>query len=309
MHASPDTAAGLSPNLRGALWMLASVAGATAMSVFVRQLTPEMHTSMIAFLRSLLGLAFLAPMFLRASPPPLTRLKRPWLHLIRGALIAGALNLGFYALWTLPLATATILFFLAPVFSTLLAPLMLGERVGPYRWAAVGAGFLGALVVLRPGFATIEPGMVAAAASSLCFALALLIGKQAANADGANAVFASSALLVAVMTLPPALLRWSLPVDGWVWLTVALLSAASALRGYADIRALAVGEASFVAPISYLRLPTVALAGWLLFGETVDAVTWTGGAVIAGATLVITLRERRARSAVGPVAGPPPLGG
>jgi drug/metabolite transporter (DMT)-like permease len=294
-------AATLSPNMRGALWMLVSVVGATAMTVLVRALTPDLHTTMIVFLRSAVGLAFIAHMLGRADPVRLTRLRRPWLHLARGALTAVALNMGFFALWTLPLTTATILFFMAPVFSTMLAPLMLGERVGVWRWGAVLAGFAGALIVTRPGLSDIELGALAAVGSSLSFALALLVGKIAASRDGSDAVFVTTGLLSAALTLPPALPHWSLPTDATVWALVLALSAVSALRGYADIRSLAVGEASFVAPISYLRLPAVALAAWLLFAETVDGATWVGGGVIAAATLVITLRERRAR----PTAPPP----
>ncbi len=296
----------LSDNMRGALWMLASVAGATAMTVLVRRLTPELHTSMIAFLRCVVGLLFLAPLLLKAEPAALLRLSRPGLHVMRGALVALALNLGFYAIWRLPVATATILFFLAPVFSTLLAPLMVGERVGARRWAAVIVGFLGALVVLRPGMAPLDAGTMAAIGSSLCFAVALLLGKTASAADGPDSVYLTTALLTVAMTLPFALLEWRLPWQGWVWGGLLMLAAASSLRGYADIRAFAAADASFVAPVSYLRLPAVALAGWLMFGESVDGWTWAGGAIIAGATLFIALRERTPRATR---AAPPPLGG
>ena len=290
----------LSPNLRGALWMLASVLGATGMTVFVRMLSADMHTAMIAFLRSAVGLAFLAPLLLRADGGRgALRMRRPHAHLLRGALIAAALNLGFYAIWKLPVAIATILFFLAPIFSTALAPAMAGETVGPRRWAAVLAGFAGALIVLRPGLAPFDPAMLAALGSSLCFALALMIGKRLSAEDGSDAVFASSALLTAALTLPPALLAWSLPETLWLWGLVLALSAMSSLRGYADIRAFAVGEASVVAPVSYLRLPAIGLAGWLLFGETLDLWGLVGGAVIVGATLYIMLRERRLAKAAG----------
>jgi drug/metabolite transporter (DMT)-like permease len=282
----------LSPNLRGALWMLVSVAGATWMTVMVRTLSSDLASPMIVFLRSAASLLFLAPLLMRHGAPSPARLTAPWLHVMRGCLVAAALNLGFYALSTLPLATATILFFMAPVFSTLLAPLMVGEVVGPRRKLAVAIGFLGALVVVRPGFATFEPAMLSAIASSLCFALALLIGKRASAADGSDAVFTTTALMAAVLTLPPALFVWALPT-GWMWLGVLALAAASSLRGYADIRAFAAGEASFVAPISYLRLPSVGLAGWLLFGEGLDAWALVGGAVIVGSTLYIAYRETR----------------
>lgn len=292
----------LSDNLRGGLWMLASVAGATGMTVFVRLASGELSTPMIAFLRSALGLVFLAPLFLRADPAAHLRMRRPWMHALRGALIAVALNCGFYAIAALPVATATILFFLAPIFATALAPLMVGETVGVRRWAAIVVGFLGALVVLRPGAQPVDAGVAAAALSSLCFAVSLLIGKTMSAEDGSAAVYFSSALLAAAFTLPLALVSWRLPAEGWLWGALFALAAASALRSYADIRAMAAGEASFVAPISYLRLPSVGLAGWLLFGEAVDGWTWAGGAVIAGATLYIVLREARLRRSRGGVA-------
>jgi drug/metabolite transporter (DMT)-like permease len=294
----------ISDNLRGGLWMLVSVAGATGMTVFVRIASGELETPMVAFMRSALGVLFLAPLFLRSDPLSRLRMRRPWMHALRGALIAIALNFGFYAVATLPVATATILFFLAPIFATALAPVMVGETVGVRRWAAILVGFLGAMVVLRPGAQPIDAGVIAAALSSLCFAVTLLIGKTMSAEDGSESVFFSSTVLAAVFTLPPALFVWRLPAEAWVWGALFALAAASALRSYADIRSLAAGEASFVAPISYLRLPSVGLAGWLLFGEAVDGWTWAGGAVIAGATLYIVLREARLKRGRGGALAP-----
>lgn len=289
----PARASILTPNVRGALWMLLSVAGATGMTVMVRVLSAEMASPMIAFLRSLGALLFLAPLLWSAAPPTPGGLKAPWLHVARGALVAVAVNLGFFALSALPIATATILFFLAPVFSTMLAPLMVGEAVGPRRWAAVGVGFLGAVVVLRPGFGAFEPAMLSAVASSVLFATALLLGKRASAIDGSGAVFASTTVISAALTLPPALFVWTLPGSALAWVAVLALAAASSLRAYADICAFASGEASFVAPISYLRLPSVGLAGWLLFRERLDGWALAGGAIIVAATLYIMIRERQ----------------
>lgn len=290
----------LSDNLRGALWMLLSVAGATGMTVMVRELSPEMHTAMIAFLRSLVGLLFVLPLLARRDAVAKLRVAQPWLHLLRGVLIALALNTGFYAIWKLPVATATILFFMAPVFSTLLAPLMVGEKVGPTRWTAVAIGFLGALVVLRPDLGGFDLASLIAVSSSLLFALALLLGKIASRTDGSDAVFFWTVILSAVLTLPMALPVWHLPGGLWVWIALLALSAASSLRGYADIRAFAIGEASFVGPVSYLRLPAVAVVGWWLYAERLDLLTLLGGAIIAGSTFVIMVRERRRGSAAAP---------
>ncbi|MEM1382729.1 MAG: DMT family transporter [Pseudomonadota bacterium] len=287
-------------NRRGAAWMLGSIAGATGMTIAVKLLTPELHSAMLAFLRSALGLLLILPILIgawrKAHRPE--RPGRPlqftaWpLHLLRGVLISLALNGGFYALWHLPLATATILFFLAPVFATMLAVPVLGEAVGIRRWSAIAIAFLGALMILRPGFG---PGISLASAmavlSSMAFAMTLMVGKLAARADGPDAVFVSSSVVVVFTTLPLALAFWDLPGSGAQWAGVALLVLGSGLRTYSDIQAYAVGEVGFLAPISYLRLVTVGIAGYLLFQETVDLTTVTGGAVIVGATLYIAWRE------------------
>jgi len=302
MQPEPRTAAPPrhSDNAIGAAWILASVAGATAMTLSIRLLTPDLHTTMLAFLRSAFGLAVAVPFLwrARARKAPLTFAAWP-LHLIRGALIAVALNAGFYAIWHLPLAQATILFFMAPVFATVFATLILSEVVGPRRWAAIAVGFLGALIILRPGVGALEPAMLSALVSSLAFAAALMLGRVIAARDGTDSIFVSSSVLVAGATLPPALFVWGLPEGAAAWGALAVLVIASALRQYADIRAYAIGEAGFLAPFTYLRLLTVGIAGYLWFGETIDGPTILGGAVIIGATLYISYREARLKRSDG----------
>ncbi|MEL6479281.1 MAG: DMT family transporter, partial [Pseudomonadota bacterium] len=271
----------------------ASVLGATGMTLCVRFLTPDLHTAMLAFLRALLGLAVLGPFLIGTRKGPPIQFTAWPLHVARGICFAIALNLGFYALWQLPLATATVLMFLAPVFVTVLAGPVLGERVGPRRWAAVAAGFLGAVILLRPGAGNLDWGALAAIVSSLVFALALLIGKILAPKDGTGSIFVSSTVLIAVFTLPPALFVWEIPLRWEQWALIVALVLTSSLRSYADIRAYAAGEAGFLAPFSYLRLILVGIAGYWLFGEVLDGPTWLGGAIIVGATLYIAWREAR----------------
>jgi drug/metabolite transporter (DMT)-like permease len=284
----------LSPNAQGALWMLSSVMAATVMTVSIRVLTPDLHTAMLAFLRSAFGVVVVLPFLWRARARGAPIRMTLWpLHLARGLLIGFALNAGFYAIWNLPMATATILFFMAPIFATAFAALFLAERVGPRRWAAMAAGFLGALVILRPGVGALEPAMLAALASSLAFAGSLILGRRVSAADGTDAVFVSSSVVVVVATLPPALFVWELPQEAWRWAVVGVLVLASTTRTYSDIRAYASGDAGFLAPFSYLRLLTIGVAGYVWFAEVIDAWTVAGGAIIVGATLYISLREAR----------------
>ena len=207
--------------------------------------------------------------------------------------MAGALNLGFFAISALPMATVSILFFLAPIFATALAVPMLGEAVGAKRWAAVAAGFLGAMILLRPGFGPLEMGMLAAIGSAACFSVSLLLSKIVGPVDGARSLLLTSTGIAGVLTLPIALPVWELPPDGLAWIWVAVLIAASTSRMYADIRAYSVGDVGFIAPFAYLRLVFVAALGWLLFRESIDEWTFAGGAVIVAATLYIARREAK----------------
>lgn len=294
-----------SDNAIGGLWMLGSVAGATAMMLSIRVLTPDMHTAMLAFLRSAFALVLVAPFFWQAKARGTPLRFDAWpLHLLRGALIAVALNAGFYAIWSLPLAQATILFFMAPIFATIFATAFLEEPVGPRRWVAIGVGFVGALIILRPGVERLEPAMLVAIVSSLAFASALMVGRVIAPRDGTESIFVSSSVLVAIATLPPALFVWSLPGDAVLWAVLGVLVLASALRQYADIRAYASGEAGFLAPISYLRLLTVGGAGYVWFGEVIDLPTILGGLIIIAATLYIAVREARLKAAATPTETP-----
>ena len=283
---------GLSANARGALWILLSVLGATVMTIGVREAAQDLHSIMLAFLRSVLAAFAVLPLFWRSPDIMHLRTYTAWkIHLARGVAMCVALNGGFYSIWQLPLATATVLFFLAPVFATLLAGPVLGERVGPRRWGAVLAGFVGAVIILRPGMGTIDWAMLAGVFSAMAFALALLLGRLASNADGPDSVFVSSSLITPFGTLPPALFFWDLPATLAVWVLVGVVVAASALRTYADVRAYAIGDAGFLAPFSYLRLLTIGIAGYVLFGEVIDWPTALGGSVIIASTLFIAFRE------------------
>ncbi|MEL6979032.1 MAG: DMT family transporter [Pseudomonadota bacterium] len=290
-------------NLTGAAWMIASGLAATAMSVAIKALSDSIETPMIAFLRCLLGLWVVIPMLLSGALLRM-RLTRPWLHLLRGCLMGAALNLGFYALATLNLTTATILFFLAPIFATMLAGPVLGQSVGAPRWAAVAAGFLGAVIILQPGYAPLDWGMLAAVGSAACFSVSLMLASIIGREDGARTVLVTSTAVATVICLPFAAPVWALPDTPSLWAWTALLVLSSSLRMYADIKAYATGEASFVAPFAYVRLFFVALAGWLIFSQIPESHTLLGGAVIAAATLYIAYRERKLglRIASGPAA-------
>ncbi|MEM9813580.1 MAG: DMT family transporter [Pseudomonadota bacterium] len=292
-------------NLKGLLWLLVSVIGASVMAVAVRELSASLDTRMMVLLRSIITLGALIPAL---AWPGLRRralrMTRPGLHLVRGLLIGGATHAGFFALAHLPLATATVLFFTAPIFATLLTGPIQGERVGRRRWSAVAAGFIGALIILRPSPAGFEPATLAALGSSLAFAIALLLSRRVAEADGPAAAYLSSVVITFLITLPIMPGAWGWPNSFGVWVVAAVMIASGTIRGVADIQAYRHGEAAILGPVTYLRLVFVGGAGYLLYDEVPDGATWAGAAIIIGAALYIARREailgqnrRRARSA------------
>ena len=288
---APDAEA-LSDNLRGAIWMIVSCIAASAMMVAIRLLAGELDSRMITFLRSALGLG-VALIWLIDGSLFKIRITRPWLHVIRGLLMAAATNLGFYAIAKLPMATANILFFLAPVFATALAGPILKETVGPRRWGAVLASLLGAVIIRRPGVGSFDPAMLAAVGSAACFSISLLITRILGADNSPRSVMLTSLVVASIATFPVALPVWDLPDALSGWALVLAVVVASSLRQYSDIRAYAIGEAGFLAPFAYLRLLFVGVAGWWLFRDVVDAWTVAGGLVIIGSTLYIAQRESR----------------
>jgi drug/metabolite transporter (DMT)-like permease len=296
--ATPVPPAAEKNNVKAIIWMLISVAGASAMTIGVRQASLSVDSRMIVLFRAAISTIFiLIAIGMFAKLRGQMRFTRPWLHLFRGGLIAFSTQLGFYTIANIPIATATVLFFMGPIFATIFSSVLHSEHVGPRRWAAVAAGFIGAVIVLRPGFAEFHPAMLTALGSSLLFALALTLSRQLASADGPLATYFSSVVITAIITIPLAAPVFSIPVGGMIWLALSVVIITSAVRGYADIEAYRYGESAILAPVAYLRLVLISIAGYFMFDEVPDMATIIGAALIISATLYIALREAKLRRA------------
>lgn len=283
----PDT-----DNWRGIRWMLVSVAGSSAMTLAARAASWELDSRLVVLYRGgLTTLALLALLLVVPAVRDKLRITRWRDHLVRGVLIALSTHLGFFTIATVPLATTTVLFFTAPIFATVLAVVLQGETVGPRRIAAIAAGFVGVLVILRPGFDAVELGLLTALGSSLMFALALTMSRQLAAADGPVSTFASATVITTILSVPIAAPVLSIPAQGFTWIMLAVLVTTGALRSIADIEAYHHAEAAVLAPITYLRLVLIGGASFVLLGESVDLPTIVGAVIIIAATLYIAHRE------------------
>lgn len=297
------TGSGLPAPLRGALWMCAAATAFALMITVVRHLTDGLHPLQVVFFRTAFGLLAMLPWLLRQGLGVL-RTRRLRLHLLRAAIGIFAMVGWFTTLSLMPLAEATALSFTAPIFTSVLAVLILGEVMGLRRWTATMIGFLGALLIVRPGFATVQPAALLAIATAAIWATSTIVIKIMARTESAGAITTYMALLTTPMTLLAALFVWQNPTAaelGWA----ALLGAAGSVGHICMSRALATADASVIAPFDYLRLPIVALIAFVAFGEVPGVCVWIGGAVIAASSIYIAQREARLKgvAAVSPAGG------
>ncbi len=281
----------LSAPVQGALYMTAAALGFSLMNVIIRVVAEEMDPLQIAFFRNFFAVIFMLPWLLRAGAEGL-KTDRLGLHIWRAALGLAAMTCWFYSLSLLPLAEAVALNFTVPLFATVGAALVLGEIVRARRWSATIVGFLGVLIIVRPGFAEVTWPMALPILAAAVMAAATLVVKSLSETDSPAAIVLYMNLILTPLSLIPALFVWVWPS----WSALGLLALLGGLAAAAHLcltRSYTKADASAVMPFDYTRLPFVAALGFLLFGEVPDLWTWAGGAVIAAAAIYIAHREAR----------------
>jgi drug/metabolite transporter (DMT)-like permease len=262
------------------------------MWVMIRFAARHLHSFEIVFFRNLLGLIFLMPMLLRT--PGLIQRTRLRLHLGRATSGFVATMGTFYAVANAPLADALAINYTAPLFGTLGAVLMLGERIRARRIAALAVGFVGMLLVLRPGAVPLTPGIVAAIISAISTGYSIVAMRSLVGVDDPRAVAAWTFILTTLPSLAVALFVWQAPPPA-VWPLLAGIGAAAAIGQLSLTKAFSLSEASAVLPLDFVRFGLITAAGVLLFDETYDAMTLAGGALILSSTIYLAWREAQLR--------------
>lgn len=297
-----------SPQLRAALLMLASTVGFGLMAVCIRLSSTTEPVFEIAFFRNLFGLLALLPVLLWPairSGRPLAELRKT-LHtkqlpryLVRCLIGMVSMYFGFWSIANLPLSQAIALAYSSPIFITIAAVLLLGEKVRMRRWMAVLAGFVGVMVIVRPWSQAFSAGSLVAVSAAVITAIVAIQIKQLSRDDGADTIVLWTYLFWVPLSLLPALWVWH-PPQSIAWLWLALSGVLGTVGQLLWTRALKIGEVSALTPISFVQLVIVTIAGWLWFGEVLDRWTATGAAIIFSATAYIAHREavlaRRAAS-------------
>lgn len=281
----------LHPALRAALWMAGALLSFSAMAVGGRELAAELSTFQILFFRSLIGLPLVALVALRYGGATQLRTRRLPLHLARNVAHFGGQYGWFYGLAFIPLAEVFAIEFTVPLWTALLAALLLRERLTRARLAAVALGVAGTLVILRPGVGLVHPAALAVLLAAFGYATAHTLTKKLVSTETPLAILFYMTLIQLPLGLIPSLPDWTLPSpEQWPWVLAVGVSALTA--HYCMARALRLADATVVVPLDFLRLPLIALIGALFYGETVTWPLALGSALIL-AGIVVNLRAER----------------
>ena len=279
----------LPPNIQGALWLVSGGFIFTSNSAMIRLLSTEIESVQTAFFRAFFSVVLLAPMILtgRVQPWKSERLQG---HFWRTAMGTTSMVLGFYAVSMLPLADATALAFSQPLFSVVLAALVLREKVRWRRWSATIVGFIGVLVMVRPGSGSLQPGAAVALLNALASATSILLVRRLSDSEKPLMILTQFALFSTLLLAAPAIYFWKWPSAGG-WALAIGVSISATIGQYFWVQAFAVGEMSAVAPFDYLRLPFAVFVGWMIWAEMPVIWTYVGAVIVIASALYIAYRE------------------
>lgn len=280
----------LSPTTRAALWMSVSAFGYAASAAIVRHLTATLPVFEVAFLRNVFGLMFMLPWLMRVGLGAL-HTRHLGRHAVRG--VVSLLNMWclFAALSLAPVAEVSAITFLMPITASVLAVIFLKERASMRQWAAALLGFLGAMIVIRPGMAGFNAGLLFALGAVVAGSAVAIMIKTLLRTDSSDTVATYLFISHTVFGLIPALLVWRWP-GPWELLWLVMLGSLATVTQRSFNRAMALADATVVLPVNFTRLIWATLFGYLAFAEIPDLWTWVGGVVIFASSIYLARLNR-----------------
>lgn len=276
---------------QGMALMLFSTVCFVGMQSMIRHVGETLPPFEVAFFRNLFGLVALTPIFLRQGLAPL-RTKKLHLHATRSAIQVVGMLAFFTGVTMIPLAQTTALSFSAPLFATLLAILLLGERVRIRRITALVLGFVGMLLVVRPGFAEINLGTMLIICSSLTWGTAIAIIKSMSKTESSATLTVYMGLFMTPISAIFAYFVWQTPTyEQLAWLFA--IGCLGTIGHLAFAQSFRLADSTAVLPLDFTRLIWASIMGFLIWQEIPDAWAWIGGTVIFGSATYIAYREAK----------------
>ena len=275
--------------LRGIFWMILTGLLFTALDAVAKYVSQTYPVAQIVWARFALQ-AVLLPVLLGHRLPQTLKTERFGLQMLRSFLVLAATGVLFLALRYIPLADANAISFVNPLIVTALSVPLLKEHVEPRLWFGVAAGFLGALIIIRPGLGLMHPAAFLALGSATLFALYHLTTRMLSKTDAPMTTLLYTAILPGIATTALMPFVW-MPPDAKGWALFAFMGVANALSAYTLIKAFSAAPAAVVTPFGYFNLLWATILGFILFGQLPDAWTVSGAALIVGSGLYILKRK------------------
>jgi len=274
---------------RAAFWItMAGLCFTISMSA-VRKVSVDMHVLESVMFRSLFGIAFMVPWLLKQGLSGI-KTKRLGLFAIRGSGAYFVTYFYFSAAALIPLADLTSITFTRPILGTIAAIIFLKEVAGARRWSAIGVGFIGMLIIVRPGFVEVNLGVLLVLCGVMFQTCNTVIVKKLTQIELPDTIVLYHTLFILLLAIIPAIYVWQTPTpEQWGWFVV--IGGAGILTQRAMTRAFVAADATVVLAMSYLRLPIAAFVGFAIFGEVPEIWVWVGASVICGSSAYIAHRE------------------
>ncbi|PHQ70576.1 MAG: EamA family transporter [Sneathiella sp.] len=278
-----------SKTLQGVVWMIITSFLFVGVTVIVRHLGSTMPAIEAAFIRYFLGSLIILPLVIRHwNGIPKAATSR--LYAVRGLVHGIGVMLWFYAMARIPIAEVVAIGYVAPIFVTLGAAVFLGEKLHMRRIAGVLCGFVGAMIILRPGFQEISLGQLAQLCAAPLFATSFIIAKKLSATQSSSIIVGMLSISCTIVLLPGAIWQWRPPtMDEIAWLALTALIATTG--HFTMTKAFQAAPITVTQPLGFLQLIWAALLGMLLFNEALDPYVFIGGGLVVGAATYISHRE------------------
>jgi drug/metabolite transporter (DMT)-like permease len=291
---SPDAPAVASKSLPLAiLWMSGAVVSFLLLAIGGRELSDTMTIFQVVFFRTWAGLAIVLLLVWRTGFHTVATKRLP-LHFLRNVIHLGGISLWFLGISLIPLSMVFSLEFTTPIWTTLLAAPLLGQRLSPVRLMSVFLGFVGVLIILRPGLGIIDPAAFFVLGAAVFYAVAFICNISLSKTEKPLTILFYMGIIQAAIAAIPVAWVWVPPQwDDAIWILLVGMSGVSS--HYCFTRALMLADAVIVLPVDYLRLPLALVIGAVIYLEPIDPVLVLGAGVIIAGNIVNIRHEARRR--------------
>jgi drug/metabolite transporter (DMT)-like permease len=268
-----------------ALWMAGWLSLMLIMAIAGREATRELNVFEIMEVRSILGFVLLYPLIRRNGGFDALKTLRLPQHVARNLIHYGAQLGWFFALTLIPIGQVVAIEFTMPIWTAILAAGFLGERMTPWKLAAIVLGVVGVIVIVRPATGEINPGQLIALGAAVGFGVSMALVKSLTRTESAIAIIFWMLVVQSTAGFFPTLYFWTWPsAHGWAWMIV--IAVCGTFSHYCLANAMRYADATVVVPMDFLRVPLTATAGWLIYSEQLDMFTLLGAGLILTGNLL-----------------------